>query len=112
MNNTIDKYINNKNENLAIYTKKESKNQDIYEHISEEILWMDIDLDDSDLNIIEFIDSHEEGLYEGIKSLIELVKRGETKAVLAHDFKDIPLELGISLVEECEKRDVHLYMYF
>ena len=33
MSHPIDNYINYKNENVAIYTKKEFENQNIYEHM-------------------------------------------------------------------------------
>ena len=81
MSHPIDNYINYKNENVAIYTKKE---------------------------LIEFIDSHEEGSYKEINRLIKSVNQGEIQAVLVWDFNEIPLELRISLVEECSKRNVYI----
>ena len=58
--------------------------------------------------IIEFIDSHEEGSYKEINRLIKSVNQGEIQAVLVWDFNEIPLELRISLVEECSKRNVYI----
>lgn len=97
MSHPIDNYINYKNENVAIYTKKEFENQNIYEHMVGKVSWMHIELEDFGVNIIEFIDSHEEGSYKEINRLIKSVNQGE-----------IPLELRISLVEECSKRNVYI----
>ena len=72
MSHPIDNYINYKNENVAIYTKKEFENQNIYEHMVGKVSWMHIELEDFGVNIIEFIDSHEEGSYKEINRLINL----------------------------------------
>ena len=120
MSHPIDNYINYKNENVAIYTKKEFEeivhngkgieleNQNIYEHMVGKVSWMHIELEDFGVNIIEFIDSHEEGSYKEINRLIKSVNQGEIQAVLVWDFNEIPLELRISLVEECSKRNVYI----
>ena len=108
MNHPIDNYINYKNENVAIYTKKEFENQNIYEHMVGKVSWMHIELEDFGVNIMEFIDSHETESYEEINRLIEFVKRGEIKAILIWDFNEIPLELAECLVQECIKRDVYI----
>ena len=108
MSHPIDNNINYKNENVAIYTKKEFENQNIYEHMVGKVSWMHIELEDFGVNIIEFIDSHEEGSYKEINRLIKSVNQGEIQAVLVWDFNEIPLELRISLVEECSKRNVYI----
>ena len=43
MSHPIDNYINYKNENVAIYTKKEFENQNIYEHMVGKVSWMHIE---------------------------------------------------------------------
>lgn len=43
-----------------------------------------------------------------INRLIKSVNQGEIQAVLVWDFNEIPLELRISLVEECSKRNVYI----
>ena len=93
---------------LVDYTKKEFENQNIYEHMVGKVSWMHIELEDFGVNIIEFIDSHEEGSYKEINRLIKSVNQGEIQAVLVWDFNEIPLELRISLVEECSKRNVYI----
>ena len=52
MSHPIDNYINYKNENVAIYTKKEFENQNIYEHMVGKVSWMHIELEDFGVNII------------------------------------------------------------
>ena len=108
MSHPIDNYINYKNENVAIYTKKEFENQNIYENVVGKVSWMHIELEDFGVNIIEFIDSHEEGSYKEINRLIKSVNQGEIQAVLVWDFNEISLEIGISLIEECDKRNVYI----
>ena len=100
-----------KNKELDIvFSKKveEFENQNIYEHMVGKVSWMHIELEDFGVNIIEFIDSHEEGSYKEINRLIKSVNQGEIQAVLVWDFNEIPLELRISLVEECSKRNVYI----
>ena len=108
MTHQIDNYINYKNKNVAIYTKKEFENQNIYENVVGKVSWMHIELEDFGVNIIEFIDSHEEGSYKEINRLIKSVNQGEIQAVLVWDFNEISLEIGISLIEECDKRNVYI----
>ena len=108
MNHSMNNYINYKNENVAVYTKKEFENENIYEPVVGKVSWMYIELEDFDVNIIEFIDSHEEGEYEEINRLIKSIKKGEIQAVLVWDFNEIPLELGTALIEECNKRDIYI----
>ena len=86
----------------------EFENQNIYENVVGKVSWMHIELEDFGVNIIEFIDSHEEGSYKEINRLIKSVNQGEIQAVLVWDFNEIPLELRISLVEECSKRNVYI----
>ena len=108
MTHQIDNYINYKNKNVAIYTKKEFENQNIYENVVGKVSWMHIELEDFGVNIIEFIDSHEEGSYKEINRLIKSVNQGEIQAVLVWDFNEISLEIGIYLIEEGDKRNVYI----
>lgn len=108
MTHQIGNYINYKNENVAIYTKKGFENENVHEDVVGKVSWMHIELEDFGVNIVEFIDNHKEGSYKEINRLIKSVNQGEIKAVLVWDFNEIPLELVISLIEECAKRDVYI----
>lgn len=101
-------YRKYKYENVAIYAKKHTEEEDVNEHITGKIDWMKFELEDFGVNIIEFVDSHIEGDYKEINRLIELVKQGEIKAILIWDFDDIEVEIIKRLVEECTKKDVYI----
>lgn len=104
----MDKYSSYKNENVAIYTKKTSKEEDVNEPFVGKVSWMNLELEYFNVNIVEFVDSHVSGDYHQINRLIELVKQGEIKAILIWDFEEIPLEIVGRLVEECKRRNVYL----
>ncbi|MDB0440334.1 hypothetical protein C4R89_12405 [Clostridioides difficile] len=101
-------YSNYSNENVAIYAKKNTEKEDVNEPVIGKVTWMKMELEECEVNIIEFVDSHVKGEYKRINELIELVKKDEIKAILIWDFDEIPLEIVERLVEECTKRDVYL----
>lgn len=101
-------YSNYENENVAIYTKKKLKEEDVNEPVVGKISWMKMELEDFNVNIVEFIDSHIKGEYQEVTRLIELLKKEEIRAILIWDFDDIPTEIVECLVEECTKRDIYL----
>ncbi|OSB08933.1 hypothetical protein B2H97_13320 [Paraclostridium bifermentans] len=101
-------YSNYKNENVAIYTKKSSQKENVNEPIIGKATWMKMGIEEFGVNILEFVDSHVKGEYQEINKLIDLVKKGEIRAILIWDFDEIPTEIIEILVDECSKRDVYL----
>lgn len=101
-------YSNYKNENVAIYTKKSSQKQNVNDPIVGKLTWMKMEIEEFGVNILEFVDSHVKGEYQEINKLIDLVKKGEIRAILIWDFDEIPTEITEILVDECSKRDVYL----
>lgn len=101
-------YSNYKNENVAIYTKKSSQKQNVNDPIVGKSTWMKMEIEEFCVNILEFVDSHVKGEYKEINKLIDLVKKGEIRAILIWDFDEIPTEIIEILVDECRKRDVYL----
>lgn len=104
----INRYSKYKNENVAIYTKKQNEKQDVNQILIGKVTWMKMELEEFNTNIVEFVDSHTKGEYKEINRLIELVKNGYIKAVLIWDFGEIESELAKVLIEECLKKDVYI----
>jgi len=104
----MSKYCKYKNKNVAIYTKKQSKEENINKHATGKVSWMKIELEDFNVNIIEFVDNHIKGDYKELNRLIELVKKDEIQAILVWDFDEIPLKIVSSLIEICTQKDVYL----
>lgn len=91
-------------DNIGKMTEAEKVNEPFVGKVS----WMKLELEDFNVNILEFVDSHVSGDYHQINRLIELVKQGEIKAILIWDFEEIPVEIVGRLVEECKRRNVYL----
>lgn len=106
MANRIERY--SKYKNVAIYTKKQEVQEDIYEHVVGKMSWMNIELEDFDVDILEFVDNHFEGEYKELNRLIELVESGKIQSILIWDFNEITSDMIDKLVEVSIKNKIYL----
>ena len=93
---------------VAIYTKKKSKEENVNEYLIGKVSWMKIELEDYDVEIIEFVDNHIRGSYQELNRLISLVKADEIDSILVWDFDEITLEMINKLVKVCNQKEVCL----
>lgn len=93
---------------VAIYAKKQSKEENVKEPVIGKISWLKIELEDYDVEIIEFVDNHIRGDYQELNRLINLVKADEIDSILVWDFDEITLEMTNELVKVCNQKEVYL----
>lgn len=106
MKNKMDRY--SKYKNVAVYTKKQVEQEDVDKSVVGKVSWMKIDLEDFDIEVVEFVDNHLEGDYKELNKLIELVRKGEIQSILIWDFKEITSEMIDKLVEVSIRNVVYL----
>lgn len=106
MKNIIDKY--SEYENVAVYTKKQVEQEDVDKPVVGKVSWMKIELEDFDIDVVEFVDNHLEGDYEELNKLIDLVRKGKIQSILVWDFKEITLEMIDKLIDASIKNIVYL----
>lgn len=93
---------------VAIYAKKQSKEENVNEPVIGKISWLKIELEDYDVEIREFVDNHIRGDYQELNRLINLVKVDEIDSILVWDFDEITLEMINELVKVCNQKEVYL----
>lgn len=93
---------------VAIYTKKQFKEENVNKPVIGKVSWMKIELQYLNVSIIEFLDNSIKGDYKELNRLINLVKSGEIESILVWDFDEIPSEMISKLVKVCNQKEVSL----